>query len=342
MPLVDATQTPAHVAPSAQSNAETHGCPGWYKQVFVPASQERPGAQGTDVQGERNAPVCSVRERAWLSLDMARNTMATNTDSASTARSTSTIPFWGASEMVKLLLFDVDGTLTEPMQPISRETKLALREARRNGACIGVVGGSGIQQILSQLGADALDEFDYVFAENGLVAYARGELIHRMELKDRIHAAELTRLINFLLRYIADLDIPVKRGTFVQYRTGMLNVCPIGRDCSTEERVAFHQYDQVHGVRRALVQAITREFPSLRCSVGGMISVDVFPHGWDKTYCLQHVLGAGFERIHFFGDKTSEGGNDFEIFSSAHTVGHSVSGPGDTVAQMEKVFADVH
>ena len=40
--------------------------------------------------------------------------------------------------------------------------------------------------------------------------------------------AQLKRLINFILHYIADLDIPVKRGTFVEFRTGMLNVSPIG------------------------------------------------------------------------------------------------------------------
>lgn len=233
--------------------------------------------------------------------------------------------------MTRLLLFDVDGTLTEPMQPIAERTKHALRQARL-GSKIGVVGGSGIKQILAQLGQNALEEFDYVFAENGLVAYAGGRLLHRAELKSHIGEDELTRLINFLLRYIADLDIPVKRGTFVQYRTGMLNVCPVGRDCSDEERLAFHEYDKANGVRRALVQAIGREFPTLRCSIGGMISVDVFPRGWDKTYCLRHVLAEGFEQIHFFGDKTGEGGNDFEIFNSEHTVGHAVSGPEDTIA----------
>jgi phosphomannomutase len=37
-------------------------------------------------------------------------------------------------------------------------------------------------------------------------------------------------------------------------------------------------------------------------SIGGQISFDVFPHGWDKTYCLQFCVG--YDEIHFFGDKT--------------------------------------
>jgi Eukaryotic phosphomannomutase len=49
--------------------------------------------------------------------------------------------------------------------------------------------------------------------------------------------------------------------------------------------------------------------------VGGQISFDVFPTGWDKTYCLRHVEKEGYTTIHFFGDKTfkvpPEGGINF-------------------------------
>ena len=37
---------------------------------------------------------------------------------------------------------------------------------------------------------------------------------------------------------------------------------------------------------------------------GGQISIDVFPNGWDKRYCLKHVEKEGFSNIYFFGDKT--------------------------------------
>ncbi len=44
----------------------------------------------------------------------------------------------------------------------------------------------------------------------------------------------------------------------------------------------------------------------LTFAIGGQISFDVFPNGWDKTFCLQHVADERFEEIHFFGDKTYE------------------------------------
>lgn len=42
----------------------------------------------------------------------------------------------------------------------------------------------------------------------------------------------------------------------------------------------------------------------LTFSIGGQISFDIFPNGWDKTYALKLVEDEKFEEIHFFGDKT--------------------------------------
>ncbi len=63
---------------------------------------------------------------------------------------------------------------------------------------------------------------------------------------------------------------------------------------------------QIHGLRAAFVKVLQEKFADydLTFSIGGQISFDVFPRGWDKTYALRHVEDEGFEEIHFFGDKT--------------------------------------
>lgn len=45
-----------------------------------------------------------------------------------------------------------------------------------------------------------------------------------------------------------------------------------------------------------------------------------------------------YTTIHFFGDKTFKGGNDFEIFEDARTIGHTVKDPEDTMAQLKQLF----
>ena len=67
-----------------------------------------------------------------------------------------------------------------------------------------------------------------------------------------------------------------------------------------------HKLKQTHGIRAAFVKELENKFADygLTLSIGGQISFDVFPTGWDKTYALRHVENEGFEEIHFFGDKT--------------------------------------
>ncbi|KAI8545165.1 hypothetical protein RHMOL_Rhmol07G0020800 [Rhododendron molle] len=204
-----------------------------------------------------------------------------------------------------IALFDVDGTLTAPRKVVTPDMLKFMQELRKV-VTIGVVGGSDLVKISEQLGKSVINEYDYVFAENGLVAYKDGKLLGTQSLKSYLGEEKLKEFINFTLHYIADLDIPIKRGTFIEFRSGMLNVSPIGRNCSQEERDDFEKYDKV------------------------------FPQGWDKTYCLRYL--EDFHEIHFFGDKTYKGGNDFEIYESEITVGHTVTSPDDTVQQCVALF----
>lgn len=71
---------------------------------------------------------------------------------------------------------------------------------------------------------------------------------------------------------------------------------------------------------------------------GGQISIDVFPDGWDKRYCLGHVEEGNYETVYFFGDKTMPGGNDHEIFTDPRTVGYTVTAPEDTRRICQELF----
>ncbi|XP_073026258.1 phosphomannomutase-like [Primulina eburnea] len=238
-----------------------------------------------------------------------------------------------------IALFDVDGTLTAPRKVTTTKMLEFMRELRKV-VMVGVVGGSDIVKISEQLGQTVISDYDYVFAENGLVAYKDGMLIGTQSLKSFLGDEKLKEFINFTLHYIADLEIPIKRGTFIEFRSGMLNVSPIGRNCSQEERDVFEKYDKIHNIRSKMVSVLCEKFAhfNLTFSIGGQISFDVFPRGWDKTYCLRYL--DKFNEIHFFGDKTCKGGNDFEIYESERTIGHTVTSPEDTMKQCAALFLD--
>ncbi|OQS00465.1 hypothetical protein ACHHYP_03561 [Achlya hypogyna] len=253
-----------------------------------------------------------------------------------------------------LALFDVDGTLTAARKVVTPEVTARIAKLKTQ-ITIGVVGGSDLVKQKEQLGEDGktlvakalgsywckvVDAFDYSFSENGLVGYHNGQLINKTSLKEFLGNEKLNKFINFTLLYIANLDIPIKRGTFIEFRQGMLNVSPIGRNCSQEERDDFEKYDHIHQVRSKMVNVLRTQFPeyNLTYSIGGQISFDVFPAGWDKTYCLRFLSAADYDEIHFFGDKTHVGGNDYEIFVHERTIGHAVKSPEDTLRLLDELF----
>ncbi|XVF73241.1 hypothetical protein PTKIN_Ptkin12aG0185600 [Pterospermum kingtungense] len=233
-----------------------------------------------------------------------------------------------------IALFDLDGTLTAPRKAITPKVLEFMKDLRKV-VTIGIVGGSDLSKISEQL---AINDYDYVFSENGLVAHKEGKLIGIQSLKSFLGEETLKEFENFTMNYIADLDIPVKRGKFVELRNGMINVSPIGRNCSQEERDEFEKYDKVHNIRPKMISVLQEKFAHLNLTfaIGGQISFDVFPQGWDKTYCLRYL--EDFQEIHFFGDKTYKGGNDHEIYESERTVGHTVTSPDDTVEQCKALF----
>lgn len=241
--------------------------------------------------------------------------------------------------MRKICLFDVDGTLTIPRGEATPEVKAFLQTLREH-VVVGIVGGSDLVKQQEQMGHNVVNEVDFSFSENGLVAYKDGKLIGKKAIHMHLGEDNLKDVINWTLRYIADLDIPIKRGTFIEFRAGMLNISPIGRNCSREERNDYEKFDLANNIRKDMVAAMSEKFKhlNLKYSVGGQISFDVFPQGWDKTFCLNFLNAEDYDEIHFFGDKTFEGGNDFEIFTHSRVIGHTVTSPEDTMRQVSALF----
>lgn len=107
--------------------------------------------------------------------------------------------------------------------------------------------------------------FDYGFAENGLTAYKLGMQLPSVSFIKHIGEAEYKKIVNFILHYLADLDVPIKRrvpsspalpedcpsfaknlvyllsGTFVEFRNGMINVSPIGRNATYVSRLFLEE-----------------------------------------------------------------------------------------------------
>ena len=76
---------------------------------------------------------------------------------------------------------------------------------------IGFVGGSDLVKQYEQLGEDALKAFDFCFSENGLTAYRLGRELTGASFIEFVGEEQYKAFVKFVLHYIADLDLPVKR-----------------------------------------------------------------------------------------------------------------------------------
>ncbi len=98
---------------------------------------------------------------------------------------------------------------------------LQLLSALRHKCAIGFVSGSDLAKPQEQIGTSEINVtslFDFCFAENGLTAIRMGEKLASTSFVGWLGEEKYKELVNFCLRYMSEIDLPVKRGTFVEFR----------------------------------------------------------------------------------------------------------------------------
>ena len=249
-----------------------------------------------------------------------------------------------------LVLFDVDGTLTEARRPIEKAMLKALRELSRY-AEIGFLTGSGLEYIKEQLWPALADPIIrqncHLLPCNGteyVIPYGDEEIIFNPMSKeymiDSIGKNDFYKLLSVLCRYQSEIatenhDLPLT-GNFIQNRGSMINWCPIGRNAEQEDRNIFKSLDSLYGIRKKYLNNLENYIISagmnMTVKLGGNTSFDIFPNGWDKTFALKHFEGSSWT-FWFVGDRCSPTGNDYEIFSTLKDTGRAfeVGSPEETV-----------
>jgi phosphomannomutase len=229
-----------------------------------------------------------------------------------------------------IVLFDMDGTLTEPRKEFSKKLLPVLRELSEK-ALIGIVTGSDYDYLKEQMKSVLSSHIRYrlhLLPCNGTKHYKppkvsdQGfELSHNMNMRDSLGNSDFQQLMRLLLRTQGNIDlskIPLT-GHHIQYRGSMINWCPIGRNASTVDRQAFIDFDKsqspsfrerIYGRLKDSL-SLSNLADRLEVKMGGDTSFDIFPKGWDKTYCLNHFQGY---TAWFVGDRCEVGGNDKEIY----------------------------
>ena len=245
---------------------------------------------------------------------------------------------------LRLIIFDLDGTLAESKQAITSEmaeqvAKL-LTETR-----VAVISGGALSQFLKQVVAllpvDSNLVNLYLLPTSGAALYEfendNWKKIYEERLsekdKDIIETAmrdavKETGLINFKDQ---------SWGERIEYRGGQVTLSALGQQAPIKLKKTW---DPDHTKRHALRDALAERLPKYSVSIGGVSSIGVTKKGVDKAYGVHNLgerLGVSESDALYVGDELESGGNDEAVYKTAVQT-KSVASPSDTARLIESIL----
>lgn len=233
--------------------------------------------------------------------------------------------------MKKIILFDMDGTLTPPRKKVSREIIKKLKQLSFH-ADIGIVTGSGYDYLIQQCkeiwyDIGTVDSSKIILLPcNGTQVYSTSKSpgvfkpvskeSMRKKLGDDVFDKLVGCLVHMQFLHVSKKPDHPLTGHFISYRDSLVNWCPVGRNATDEQRKKFIEYDNTYNSRlsdKVLLEKLLDSLgiDNITLALGGSTSVDIFPTGWDKTYCLNHLKDY---ECWFVGDSCTNEGNDRTIY----------------------------
>jgi phosphomannomutase len=240
----------------------------------------------------------------------------------------------------KIVLFDMDGTLTPPRKEFDQDLLPALRELSKISE-IGIVTGSDhdyVKQQMRLLTENSEVRYKlHILPCNGTKHYPppqcathKHTLAYEKNMREEIGESCFASIMQYILRRQSQLhlySLPMT-GHFVDYRGSMINWCPIGRNANDTDRKLFVDFD--HQESSLFREEEIKNFNNflmrneisakITIKLGGETSYDLYPKGWDKTFALNHFK----DYDHWFvGDRCYNNGNDREIYEKLQPLNRS-------------------
>jgi len=244
--------------------------------------------------------------------------------------------------MKKVILLDMDGTLTPPRKRIEPEMVVQLNSMIADDWELGIVSGSHIDYMDEQLGPwDAWkNNHPQVtkYPVNGTSDLDMSKEYTEFDWQWLLHdirAADHRMRCSLGGKYIREPE------SILEFRGSSINWCPIGRDANEKQRKRFIGLDMAFDLRINFMSEIkTRPIFHKKTVIklGGQTSFDIYPQGWDKSYVFKNY--EGFEKIYFIGDRCGPMGNDREGFIKAGDYGIQTLGPHDTARILSEILRE--
>lgn len=216
-------------------------------------------------------------------------------------------------DQIKLVAFDLDGTLTQHKEPLGEENRRVLDALARRYRLV-MVGAGQACRIFRQMGGYPID----IIGNYGL-QYARydaqsGELQMVRDLQLPCDRESVERRIAVLRQRFGYEDFA---GESVEYHpSGCVTFPVLGTKAQQADKLAF---DPERTKRRAVYDVVVQAFPEYHVFVGGSSSFDMAPRPYNKYHALDEYCrqrGITHDQVVYMGDDYGQGGNDESVYLS--------------------------
>ncbi len=223
--------------------------------------------------------------------------------------------------MKKLYAFDLDNTLAESKQPISKEMSDLLGELLQ-GHNVAIISGAKWKQFKLQI-IDRLSVDSSQLSRLHLMPtcgtryyrYSEAKSDWRLEYAEDLDEDDRLHIIQTLIKGAAVLGFAETEtwGDIIEDRGSQITFSALGQQAPPE---AKNLWDPDKTKKNALRDWVSARLPEFQVRTGGSTSIDVTSPGIDKAYgmnMLVKALGISLDEVLFVGDNLQEGGNDYPV-----------------------------
>ena len=217
-------------------------------------------------------------------------------------------------ENIKLIAFDLDGTLTQHKSKLSAENRAELTRLSKKYKLL-MVGAGQCRRIFEQMEhfpIDIIGNYGMQYAE-----YDHNTKDIVMVRDETVAVANKEEIENKVTELRIKHGFTEFKGDNVEYHpSGCLTFPILGTKADIEDKLAF---DPDRKKRRAFYNEVVEAFSDYVVFVGGTSSFDMAPKHYDKYYALERYCkenGLKHSEVIYIGDDYGLGGNDEAVYKS--------------------------
>jgi len=243
---------------------------------------------------------------------------------------------------LRLVVFDLDGTLAESKSEIDAEMA-SLLTTLLGVVRVAIISGGDLPQFEKQVLA-RLPQHDH-FGRLSLLPTCGTRFFQYDGSWHKLYSEDLSedqkrQIIAALNEAVASSGLQSEKtwGPLIEDRESQITYSALGQEAPLEEK---KKWDPDFSKRKKLKAILDISLSSFSVRLGGTTSVDVTLPGIDKAYGmrkLRDVLGIEIREMIYVGDALFRGGNDFPVRGTGATC-IQVRDPNETKRVIEAITA---